>query len=84
MSRTIELTLSEEFLTLASLGTLIEKDRAVGYLCNWAIHSERYCRLTIYGDKEGNLNASYRNAAGEVTYSMFGMRGEDGTYSFHS
>lgn len=60
---------------------------AVGYLVTWAINGEsgRYSGLmTLYGDDVGNLHAAYRDKTGIVTYTMFGKRGSNGDYSFHS
>jgi hypothetical protein len=67
-------------------------NRAVGYLSNWAIHSERYCRVDIWMAHSGDITAVYRNAKGEVMYEIGGIlhiaekQGSDGLhyYSFHS
>lgn len=83
MNRIITLVVSEEFANItADNGG--EVNAAVGRLSMWAIHNERYAAVAIYGDHQGNLNATYRNAAGEVTYSMAAMRRENGSYGFHS
>lgn len=58
---------------------------AVGYLMLWAYGSERYVNLRVAYDREGHLDATYMNAAGEVTYNIGGIRDEkSGNYSFHS
>lgn len=83
-NRTVEIHLTEEFTNIVA-NTQHHANNCIGYLSMWAIHSERYSgKLTIYGDKDGCLNATYRNKAGDVTYSMYGLRREDGTYSTHS
>jgi hypothetical protein len=86
----VEISLSEDFLDAVggNLRTNKNIDQAIGYLATWAIPqigSTRYSgKVTIYGDKEGNLNASYRDNKGEIIYSMAAIRNDDGTYSTHS
>lgn len=85
MNRTIVMVLKDEFQS--AVADLIRKEwtAAIGYLCSWAIHNPKYAHLTICGDSEGNVNATYRQVdGGDVTYSMAAMLREDGTYGFHS
>lgn len=84
MIRTIQLTLTDAFKEITSNVPSAVVDAAIGYFCGWAIHNERYCALTLYGDSSGGLNATYRNAAGDVTYSMAGVLRDGNRYSFHS
>lgn len=84
--RAITLTLSEEFLNLNAKNDL-ETFKAIGYLATWAYPNqteERHCKLDLYGDREGNFQASYKDKDGKQTYFLFGLRRDDGTYSFHS
>lgn len=84
MTRTISLTLTEDFVNV-NVRNRESVNRAIGYLSTRAIiHSERYCSVTIYGDKNGCLNATYRNGNGEVTYNLYAQLGEDGSFSYHS
>lgn len=58
---------------------------AIGYLATWGLASERFSgKMTLYGDKDGNWHATYRDKQDNVTYNIFGQRNEDGTYGFHS
>ena len=68
----------------ATANTQRNVSSAVGYLAGWGKNSDRYKEVFIFGDSEGNVHGSYRNGAGDVTYSLFGLRGTDGSYSFHS
>lgn len=81
--RTVKISLSEEFSD-ATEGHRKAVESAVGYLSMWAVGSERYKSVTIHGEKEGNLNAIYRNEGGDVTYNLFGLHDGNGNYSFHS
>lgn len=84
MGRTVTLTFDDEFQNVV-IETIGQVYHTIGYLAMWAISSEqRSGNLTIFGDREGNLHARYRNKAGEVTYEIFGMRDENGEYSTHS
>jgi len=79
-SRTVEISLNEEFYNV--VGDTHHANNCIGVLSMWAIISERYSgRLTIYGDKEGQLHATYRNQKGEVTYTMYCQRRADGAYT---
>jgi hypothetical protein len=81
--RDIVLQFDEEFpVPNGAQDTLLTA--AVGYLCMWAVHNDRYCRLRLYGDRRGDLHARYTNKDGVETYVIFGHRQEDGNYSFHS
>lgn len=82
--RKIELTLTDEFVNATETVAKNTLHAAIGYLASWAHHNERYQSVTIYGSRSGNLTASYRNAAGEVTYNLLGQLEEGGRYSFHS
>lgn len=82
--RNVQIDKHEEFDTV-TVHTQDEVKRVVGYLTLWAIHSERYCTLRLYLDKDGNVNALYKDAKGAVTYEIFGMRNpDDGSYTTHS
>lgn len=84
--RKVEIMYAKEFQNAVEEISRSTVDNAVGYLVTWSITNENYCNLFIYGTKEGSLVATYRNASGEVTYSIFAQRPEDdnGIYSFHS
>ncbi len=83
--RTITLNLTNEFdEAIAEGNSERQVAAAIGYFSMWAVHSERYASLSLYGDRRGDLHAQYRNKAGDITYTMLGQRGEDGSYSFHS
>lgn len=81
--RTITLNLSEEFLD-ATIDNKTEANNAIGYLSTWAITSERYCALYLYGEDNGNISALYKDKDLKPTYEMLAQRREDGSYSFHS
>ena len=86
MNRTVEMRFHEEFETTAA-EKMKEVNAAIGYLSMWAVTSpERYAgKVGIYGDQRGDLHASYRDKdTGEITYTIFAQRGENGSYSFHS
>lgn len=82
-SRSIQMHFGEGF-TDAIGDHMKSAEAAIGYLCRWAIHSPRYSKVLIYGDKCGNIHATYRNETGDITYDMSAIRHEDGTYSTHS
>lgn len=81
--RNITITKHEEFDDVTAQ-TRDSVNRVIGYLSLWALHNERYRAVAIYLDKRGEANATYRNDKGEVTYSIFAQRHDDGTYSTHS
>ena len=83
-SRAVEIVFNPEFANVTANDTSCKSNAAVGYLATWAIHSCRHVRVSILGDREGNLHATYRDANGDVSYSLFGLRGDTGDYSFHS
>ncbi len=83
MNRTITLTLTDGFKEAVVNVPNAVVDAAVGYFCGWAIHNPRYSALTLYGDRSGGLSATYRDAQGNVTYSMAGILNGD-RYSYHS
>lgn len=82
--RTVEIMLSEEFGTASGKAKRWEVSAAIGYLSQWGIGSDRYFKVRICGDSEGNLDAVYMNEAGEMTYQIGAILRDDGTYSFHS
>lgn len=84
-SRTVEIRFDEKFQNIVT-DSLKDVHDAIGYLATWAIHSaDRYAgTVTIVGDQHGDLHANYRNAEGELSYSMLGQRDTDGSYTFHS
>ncbi len=84
--RKIEMTFHENFLFATRIAPA-ETRAAIGYLAGWAFPSEggRYAgRMSLEGDEEGNVYATYRNPDDDVTYTLFGLRDADGSYSFHS
>lgn len=85
-SRELTMAFHEDFSDV-TISTTQQVHNAIGYLTTWAINgdSDRYKgKMSLYGDKEGNLHGTYRNVAGDVTYNLFGQRDEKGEYSFHS
>lgn len=83
-TRTVAVSLSQDFLSVTAENGK-DVSEAIGYLTTWAIGSERHSgRVSLYGDRLGNLHANYRNANDDVSYELYGQRGEDGSYSFHS
>lgn len=87
MARTVEIALSDEFLLKTQENDVQTRtvSEAVGYLSTWALNGMgNYAgKLSIYGDKNGDLHATYRNKEGSVTYNIFGQLNEK-EYSFHS
>lgn len=81
LKRTIELTLSDDFFTNSNLA---EAEKTIGYLSHWAISGGRFSRAKIVGDSEGNVTGLYLKDDGSLGYEIFGLKREDGTYSFHS
>lgn len=57
---------------------------AVGYLACWSVGSERYKDVTIYGNYDGSISATYRDTKGDITFEIGAVLGTDKTYSFHS
>lgn len=57
---------------------------AIGYLASWALAGGRFPDCHIYQDAEGNLSANYLTAADSLGYSIFALRDENGTFSYHS
>lgn len=98
--RNIELNLSEKFAeVVGGVGHNQIVQDAIGYLSLWAINGERYCKLSLWGLDNGELNAVYKDANGAVTYVIGGVphfkkendlvpSGEDNqileSFSFHS
>lgn len=84
--RTIEITLDPEFMGVTANDLPRHIRAALGYLSYWAIDGiGTYSgKVTVLGDREGNLHANYHNLDGKFTYHLFGLRGEDGSYTFHS
>jgi len=82
--RTVQIHFGEEFLAAVDMPSKAV-DLAVGYLSCWGIAGVRFASVVIYGERDGNISVTYRNAAGEVTFGMYALRSEDGkSYSFHS
>jgi hypothetical protein len=82
--RSVDVAWCDEF-TEVTVKTWDEVWKAIGYLSTWGINSDRYGgKVNVYGDPDGNIAACYRNKEDTLTYSLFGLRGEDGTYTFHS
>jgi hypothetical protein len=82
--RTLEVHLGDEFTN--AVGGLPNKNvsQAVGYLVLWAIGNDRYRSVEICGDRTGDIEATYRNEGGTITYGMLAQKREDGSYSVHS
>jgi hypothetical protein len=57
---------------------------AIGYLAMWAIGSPRYENVTLYVEPDGCIEGRYSTTGGEITYTIFGKRDDDGSYTFHS
>jgi hypothetical protein len=55
-----------------------------GALVLWAIGNDRYRSVEICGDRTGDIEATYRNEGGTITYGMLAQKREDGSYSVHS
>lgn len=83
MPRTIRLEITEACEEII-LDAPAKFNVAIGYLAIWAHKSDSKTKLSIFGDPNGDLHATYENEQGEVTYTIFGQRGDDGSYSFHS
>jgi hypothetical protein len=79
--RTITLRVEDAFAELVSRRDV---DRHIGYLACWGLGRERFANVLIYCGADGNISAHYHDPSGQKTYALFGLRGEDGTYSFHS
>lgn len=56
----------------------------IGYFTTWAIHSPHYSVLRLFVDRVGDIHATYSDASGATTYTMFGQRAPNGSYSTHS
>ncbi len=84
MKRNVEISFSEEFKNITAK-CWQEVSKMIGYLSTWGIESsEKYAgTITIYGDHQGCLNASYRNIKGEVTFEICAKKGGDGKYTSH-
>lgn len=82
--RTIEMSFAQEFHNIHGGFVHNKKIRdAVGYLALWAEHNERYCKVVIYGDKDGNLRGIYKDKNDGVNYDILAQfDGQD--FSFHS
>lgn len=84
--REVTMKFQEGFNEIA-INTIEQVHKAIGYLITWAVNSdsERYKgKMTLFGDDNGDLHAAYHNQQGEVTYTIFGQRDEQGHYTFHS
>lgn len=58
---------------------------AIGYLATWGLNSDRYYRVAIYGNHDGEMTANYYDVSGAMTYQIGAVLNNDGTdYSFHS
>lgn len=89
MSRTIELTLTEEFVTLVTETWQLcgnkEVTRAIGFLAAWSWDATNKQRVKIYGRRDGTIQGQYLNDQGVETYEMLGIPDEvTGEYKFHS
>jgi hypothetical protein len=84
MNRTIEIAVTEEFWDATAEVKWAERDRAIGHFCTWGIQLEKYRKLSLYCARDGSINATYRDEAGNVTYSMAAILKSDNTYGFHS
>ena len=79
--RNVTITITEKFQD-AVCHCPRQYHTAIGYLSAWAIGG-RHKNVSIQGDDRGDLHGIYRNEAGDVTYTLYGML-TDGEYSFHS
>lgn len=84
MNRTIEIVTSEAFWDATTRVKRAEIDRAIGHFTTWGIQLEKYRKLSLYCARDGSINATYRDEAGNVTYSMAAILKEDNTYGLHS
>ena len=84
MPRIIHLELTDEFMDQHADTPRANLDAAIGHLCGWSHNAESKQRLRLYGDKRGDLNATYRNDEGTVTYQILGQHDGKGNFTFHS
>lgn len=61
--RTVEISKHESFDDVV-VDNKAKAEAAICYLSMWAFDSENKCKVTLYCDREGNINATYRDAKG--------------------
>ena len=86
-NRKIDLELTEEFqeLIMSDAGKGMKGSReALGHLMFWAFHDKKYNHVSVHGRRDGDINAVYMNDDQTVTYNLYALRQEDGSYSYHS
>lgn len=82
---TIEAVSPEVMAEAINTVDIVEFHKAVGYLSMWAIVGGSYPKLSIWVDRECDLNAIYRKENGDVGYVIGAVWHDDSrTYSFHS
>lgn len=60
--------------------------QAIGYLATWGLSDNRFQRLDLSVEDDGNLVARYADHGGKRTYYIHAQKaaGTQGTYSYHS
>lgn len=82
---TIDAVSPEVLAEVIETVNIVEFYRAIGYLSAWAITGGNYPKLSIWVDRECDLNAIYRKENGEVGYVIGAVwHRDDKMYSFHS
>lgn len=88
--RKIALHLTDEFheMMMTIEGTVMPHyagiQDALGRLTLWGFHHKRYNHVSIYGRRDGDINAVYMDESGTTTYNLYAKRQDDGSYSYHS
>lgn len=85
MARTITIRYNDEdAFNEVTQNTKKEVEKVVGYLSLWAIHANNKQTVKMFFANNGDVSASYYDNDGKLTYELYGMRGDDGSYSTHS
>lgn len=80
-TRTVRLELHPDYLPTP----VRHFDAAIGHLATWGRAELKYRLRTVYGDRDGTLQAVYQEKSdGPVNHTIMACLGDDGTYSFHS
>lgn len=73
--RMVEMVLTKEFTEIAPRH---ESELVLGQMLTWNVLAEQYGgRMTIFGSKDGNLYATYRNTNHIVTHSCCAILEDD-------
>lgn len=80
--RTVTIRTADEFQNKIVGDKKLES--AIGYLSTWGVGSPRYLTVTLFIDRDGNIDANYWDIGGNVNFTIGGIRQADGSYSFHS